>query len=87
MTPEQEIIRANDARHVLEHYLYRESFQKVREGLVESISRSPLGDAETHHRLAIALQVLGQLEKSLKSVMETGQLAEIQVKDKKRFFG
>jgi len=42
---------------------------------------SPLGDETTHNRLVIALQVLGQIEKSLTNVMQTGKMAKIQVNE------
>ena len=80
-----EVIRGNDARQLLENPLYKESFKTVRENLVGMLSRSALGDAETHHRIAIAVQVLDQLEKSLLDVVKTGQMAEIQLQDKKKF--
>jgi hypothetical protein len=87
MSPEQEIIRGNDAAGIVNHPLYREAIKGVRESIVSSMARSPLGDAETHNRLVIALQLLGQIEKSLADVMQTGQMAELQVKDKRKLFG
>ena len=39
---------------------------------------SAYGDEKTHNRLVIALQLLGQIEKHIKTVAETGKMAEIQ---------
>ena len=46
-----------------------------------------LGDAETHNRLAIAMQLLNQIEKSLKVVVVTGKMAAMQTSDKRKLFG
>ena len=42
-----------------------------------------MGDEKTHNKLAIALQLLNQIEKVLINHMETGKLAEIQVKERR----
>ncbi len=80
-----EIKRGDEAKRVLENPIYQEAIQKVRDGLIHSMATSPLGDAKTHNRLVIGLQVLTQIEKSLESVMMTGKMAQIQVEDKNAF--
>jgi hypothetical protein len=77
----QEIKRGEDARQILESQLYSEAFQKVREGLINAMQQSPLGDEKTHNRLVIGLQLLGQIEKQLKDIMLTGRMAQIQAND------
>lgn len=81
LTPEQELLRATDAKQLLENPLFRESFDTVRSGITSAMVNSGLGDEKTHNRLVIALQLLDQLEKNIKTVMETGELAKFQVKD------
>lgn len=81
MTPQQEIIRAEDAKQLLNNPLFQESIKTVRDGLIQSMSKSALGDESTHHRLVIALQLLGQIEKSLTTVIETGEMAAITVRE------
>lgn len=82
-----EIKRGERAGEVLNNELYIEAFAKVREGIIQSMAVSPLGDSETHNRLVIAMQLLNQIEKSLKDVMQTGKMAAIQTSDKRKLFG
>ncbi len=82
-----EIKRGERASEVLENPLFKEAITKVREGIINSMSISALGDAETHNRLVIAMQLLNQIEKSLKDVVQTGKMAAIQTSDKRKLFG
>jgi hypothetical protein len=82
-----EIKRGERANEVLENPLFKEAITKVREGIINSMSISALGDAETHNRLVIAMQLLNQIEKSLKDVVVTGKMAAIQTSDKRKLFG
>jgi hypothetical protein len=82
-----EIKRGERANEVLENPLFKEAITKVREGIINSMSVSALGDAETHNRLVIAMQLLNQIEKSLKDVVVTGKMAAIQTSDKRKLFG
>ena len=81
-----EIKRGERANEVLENPLFKEAITKVREGIINSMSISALGDAETHNRLVIAMQLLNQIEKSLKDVVVTGKMAAIQTTDKRGLF-
>ena len=82
-----EIKRGERAAEVLENELYKEAIVKVREGIIQSMASSALGDAETHNRLVIGLQILNQIEKQLKDVMATGKMAAMQTTDKRKLFG
>ncbi len=82
-----EIKRGERASEVLENPLFKEAITKVREGIINSMSISALGDAETHNRLVIAMQLLNQIEKGLKDVVQTGKMAAIQTSDKRKLFG
>jgi hypothetical protein len=81
-----EVKRGEQAAQILENPLFKESVDKVREGIIKSMATSALGDSETHNRLVIALQLLNQIEKQLSDVMATGKLAAIQTSDKRKFF-
>lgn len=80
-----EIRRGDEAKRILENPIYQEAIQKVRDGLIQAMAVSPLGDATTHNRLVIGLQLLTQIEKQLQDVMNTGKMANIQVQDKSVF--
>lgn len=86
MTDSEIIERGQEATKLLNNPLFKEAFEKVKDGLVKSMETSPLGDKETHNRLVIALQLLAQIEKRVTEVAETGKMTAIQVNQKK-FFG
>jgi hypothetical protein len=81
-----EVKRGEQAAQVLENPLFKESVEKVREGIIKSMATSPLGDDTTHNRLVIALQLLNQIEKQLIDVMATGKMAAIQTDNKFKLF-
>jgi hypothetical protein len=86
-----EITRGKDAARILNEPLYQEAFSLVKDGIVKAMTQSAMGDEKTHNRQVIALQVLEQLRRHLQTAMETGQMAELQLQDKKgiikRFIG
>jgi hypothetical protein len=81
-----EIKRGEQADNVLSNPEFISAVSKVREGIVSSMTSSALGDAETHNRLVIGLQLLSQIEKQLKDVVATGKMATLQVNDKRGLF-
>ena len=82
MTPTEEIYRGDEAKRILEHPLFVGAIESVKDGIVAAMSKSPMGDSETHNRLVIALQILHQIERRLEEHIETGRMAEIQVREK-----
>lgn len=76
---QEEILDGDEARRVLDSKVYKNALESVRKGLVDAMASSPMGDEKTHNRLVIALQLLNSIDRNLKSVMQTGQMAKIQV--------
>lgn len=79
MTLKEEIADGIQAEQLLSNPVYRKSLDKVKNGVIQAMSESPMGDEKTHNRLVIALQLLSQIEKQIKEVAETGQLARLQL--------
>lgn len=77
-----DIQRGHRAKNILEDELYKESFETVRNQLVLQLESSGMGDKELHNRITIALQVLKQIQHTLTDVMQTGEIAEIELKEK-----
>lgn len=75
----KEASRGQEAERLLANPLLVEAFQGVRNGILSGMEKSAFGDQSTHHHLVIALQLLGQIEKSLKDVAATGKMASIQL--------
>ena len=82
----EEIKRGERASEILDNPLFKEAVEKVRNGIIDSMARSPLGDSETHNRLVIAMQLLNQIEKQLIDVMTTGKMATMSTSDKRTIF-
>lgn len=85
MTPQEEIKRAEEAKLVVENPMFKGAIQEVRQGIVNSLGNSPMGDEKTHNRLAIALQIVNQIERILEQHIQTGVLAQIQLEDQSKF--
>ena len=84
MTNEEEITRAQDAKFILDNYLYQDAWKQIKEGIVNAMNQSTMGDEKTHTRLVMALQITNKLQKHFEQAMETGKLAELQLMDKKK---
>ena len=86
MSDIEDIKRGEQADVVLNNPLFKESITKVRDGIIKSMAVSALGDAETHNRLVIAMQLLNQIEKQLQDVINTGKMATLQTDNKFKLF-
>lgn len=84
MTNQEEIYRGEAAKQLLANPLLKDAFRDVKDGIVSAMSTSAMGDEKTHNRLVIALQILHQIEKSIQSHVETGQMAAISIQEKSR---
>jgi hypothetical protein len=74
----EEVRKGQEADRILSNPVYKEAIESVRNGLVDAMASSPMGDDKTHNRLVIALQLVNQIDRNLKSYMQTGQMAKIQ---------
>lgn len=82
MTEFEEIRKGEEAKLLIENPIFKEAINQVRDGIVNSLTTSALGDSVLHNRLTIALQLLGQIEKQIKTHIETGKMAAIQADDR-----
>ena len=88
MSPEEEIIRAGEARGVLDSAIFNEAKTKILDGIYSQMAKVPLTESEMHTRLIITLQIWNHLESYLKNIQETGRIADFQLQQqKKRLFG
>ena len=74
-----EVKRGEEAERLMANPMMVEAFENVRFSILDAMQKSAFGDQSTHHHLVIALQLLGQLERSLKDVAATGKMAQIQL--------
>jgi hypothetical protein len=75
----KEASRGEEADRVLKTGVMQDYFKQRKDAIIRAVVESPLGDKETHNRLAIALQVLNQLERSFENDIKTGKMAHIQL--------
>lgn len=81
VSEKEQIIRGHAAEDLLNNPLYKEAIATVREGIIHGIESSAMGDDQSHNRFAIALQLLNSIEKQLRNHVETGKIAQIQVRE------
>lgn len=82
----EEIKRGEEADRILKNPLFIDAFDDIRESIIKSMSQSAFGDAETHNRLVIAMQLLTQIEKQFKDHIATGKMSAMKVDDRFKFF-
>jgi hypothetical protein len=89
MTPDEEIVRAGQAREIVESSLWQEAKHKIEDGIRNQMLSVSSTDLEMQARLVSTLKIWNQLERYFQSIVESGRMAEYQVEQdrKKRFWG
>lgn len=77
---EKEIRRAADARLILDHDIYKDAWTAAERALAAQRRKVALKDTEMHTRLIMAEQVLDSVRRYIEDVVNTGRLADIQLK-------
>ena len=72
----EEIARADQAKQILENPLYVEALSTVREALIEHLLNTRVAEEVERDRLYITIKALDLVHQHIKSVLETGTLAE-----------
>ncbi len=75
--------RAFEARDVVEHPLYVEAFEVYQQRLMTEWADSPARDKEGRETLWLMLKTARAVQQHLRQIMETGQLAAIQLEQKR----
>ena len=79
MDTQTELERGFKAQQLLDNEIYQESIQTVRDAIIAQWSESPIRDHEGQHELRLMLKLLNDLTANIKTVADTGKLAQIQV--------
>jgi len=72
----EEVRRAEDARQLLDNPLFQEAFTTIRKELIEHLLNTRVAEEVERDRLYITIKALDLVEQHIKSVFETGKLAE-----------
>jgi hypothetical protein len=79
---EQEISRSQQANQILQSNLFQESIETLKKLYSEALlDKTGAKESDTREKLWIAYNVVGKVEQHLKSILETGKLAEKQLED------
>jgi 3-oxoacyl-[acyl-carrier-protein] synthase III len=77
---ERELSRSSQARQLLGNKLFQESIDTLKKIYSEALlEKTGAKESETREKLWIAYNVVGKVEQHLKSILETGKLAEKQL--------
>ena len=82
MSPEEEIVRAGQARDILAQPLVKEAINTMREAFINGIRRSAFTDDKLREKLCHRLALLEDFVGQLQTVIETGKLAEETIRQK-----
>jgi hypothetical protein len=74
-----EIKRGREAEQLMNNPMFKEAVESVKAGIIDAMEASGITDEKGHNKLVIALQTLEQIKKHIKTTMETGKMAQIQV--------
>lgn len=75
-----EISRGIRAKQLIENELFQEAFKAAEQSIMHQMDRVPIKDAEMHTRLILAKQMLVAVQQYLETVIDTGDMAEINVR-------
>jgi hypothetical protein len=71
MTPRE---KAERAKQLIEDPMVRHVLDDIRMGLVQQLEASPIGDVDTHHEVALMLQLLARIKPTLLKYSQQGEI-------------
>lgn len=86
MTLEQRLHDGSRAKEVLENEQFQASFEAIEKELIEAWKQSPQRDVDGRERIHQYLSLLAKVKSHLVSTLETGKLAELEVRHKQSLF-
>lgn len=78
------IQRAEKAQRILEDELFKESFESVRQALLQKFESAPVGDADGIMKVRLCLKLLSDVRANLETVIRDGKVEEFNIKEQKR---
>ncbi len=84
MTPEQELIRAREARQLLDSALFQDARRNLEEQLAAVRRTVPIRDTDMHTRVILMGQLWDNLVGYLEQWAQTGKFAELQLREKEQ---
>lgn len=84
MSLEADVSKGARAQTFLNSEVYKEAYGKVRQGIIDKWSESPVADKDGQHELRLMLKVLDDIHHNIVSVVNTGKLASKQIEEEKK---
>jgi hypothetical protein len=75
MTIEADLDRADRAKAILDNPTYQESFDLVRQAIMEQWEATPIRDRDGAHELKLMLKLLGDVRANLERAIADGKIA------------
>ena len=72
----EEIKRGQDAERLVKDPLYKEAFDVTKENLIDMLLNTKISEEVERDRIYITIKSLDLVDQHIKSVLETGKLAE-----------
>ena len=78
---EQESVDGEYARQLLNNRVFKQAWGAAEDSIISQMSEVKIRDAEMHTRLILALQILRSVKRHIEVVLETGEMADMQLRD------
>lgn len=78
------IQRAEKAQRILDDELFKESFESVRQALLQKFETAPVNDADGMVKVRLCLKLLNDVRANLETVVRDGKVEEFNIQEKKR---
>ncbi len=82
MSLDEEVRLAGKSHEILTNDAFKTAFGEIEQSLLDGIKRCPLKDADLREKLCLSYTVLHQLRDQLQSLIDTGRMAEEEIKQK-----
>lgn len=80
MDSNQDVLDGQEAKRILDSEVYKNAMQKLADGYQSQWMNSSPNDVQERERVYMKLQILADFVNEVKTVMETGQFAEHEIK-------
>lgn len=77
----QEVDRGTKAKAVLDSQIYQESYEMVRNAIIERIEKCPLSDTQVAEDLRRCLKLLRDVRLNLETAVNTGKIAQFNLSE------
>ena len=81
---ESERLKGAEARQLLENKFLKEAFDAAEKSILDQMDEVNLRDVDMHTRLIMARKTVASVRRYIERVIETGQMAELQLKEPNR---